>query len=69
MCISLKIHMMKSINWKKTQFTLSSTGASPGDLRYAVKKLASCLSKVEKDVKINSINYFYQVYVDTFFWV
>jgi len=28
---------MNSINWKKTQFTLSSTGASPRDLRYAVK--------------------------------
>jgi len=37
MCISLKFHMMNSINWKKTQFTLSSTGASPRDLRYAVK--------------------------------
>jgi IS4 transposase len=29
MGISLKIHMMNSINWKKTQFMLSSTGQAP----------------------------------------
>jgi hypothetical protein len=40
MCISLKIHMMNSINWKKTQFTLSSTGASPRDFRYVVKSVS-----------------------------
>ena len=37
MRISLKFHMVESINWKETQFMLSSTGASPRDLSYAVK--------------------------------
>jgi hypothetical protein len=38
MRISLKFRVMESINWKKTQLTLSSTGAGPRDLSYAVKQ-------------------------------
>jgi hypothetical protein len=45
MRISLKFHTVESINWKKTHFTLSSTGTSPRDLRYALKATKGGLSK------------------------
>jgi hypothetical protein len=35
--ISLQLHKQDSQKWDKSHFTLSSSGASPRDFRYAVK--------------------------------
>ena len=40
-CISLQLHKLRYRKWAKAHYTLSSSGASPRDFRYAVKTLSS----------------------------
>jgi hypothetical protein len=54
MRISLKFHTVESINWKKTQITLSSKETSPRDLRYAVK-YASYLLENKHNLKYDEV--------------